>query len=211
MGRRTSYWLLFLFLYGLFFWWYTSFDGPMTDEEISDALQALEEIGVDDYQRRTLEHFMRTDTGNDFIMVNLIDLNETPPELPATGPDAKPMDLMSHYMEHMYLAQLKRASHPVFFGQVFSDAVDLSGIESAEHWELAAQFRYRSRRDVVAIIADPGFHERHDYKIAALSKTIAVPVEPSLNPGDFRFIIALVLFSLFALIDLFLLRSGKVT
>ena len=35
--------------------------------------------------------------------------------------------MMNHYMEHMYIAQLKRASHPVFFGQAVADAMDISG------------------------------------------------------------------------------------
>jgi len=149
---------------------------------------------------------MRSDTGDDFIMVNLIDLNESPRELTATGPDAGPMELLNYYMEHMYPAQFKRASHPIFFGRAVADALDISGVEGASHWDQGALFRYRSRRDIIAIVINPAFNERHEYKMAALTKTIAFPVEPVLNPGDIRIVFGLLLFSLSALLDMLFFR-----
>jgi hypothetical protein len=52
--------------------------------------------------------------------------------------------------------------------------------------------RYRSRRDIMEIITDPRFAERHEYKVGGLLKTIAVPTEPTLNPGDPRLLLGLV-------------------
>lgn len=201
--KRFFLWITGLVIYSLFFIWYTNLDGPMTDDEIDAVLLRVEQSGRSPQSIRNLEHFMRTDTGNDFIMVNLLDMNESPPELPATGPGAGPMDLINHYMEHMYPAQFKRASHPIFFGRAVADAMDISGIEGADHWDQGALFRYRSRRDVIAIATDPAFGERHEYKMAALTKTIAFPVESILHPGDARILIALLLFSIFALMDMF--------
>jgi hypothetical protein len=63
-------------------------------------------------------------------------------------------------------------------------------------------FRYRSRRDVLEISMDPRFSERHEYKTAALDKTIAYPVEAILYPNDLRILLALILFSLVSLVDL---------
>ncbi|MFP6807443.1 MAG: hypothetical protein VB957_09700 [Pseudomonadales bacterium] len=206
---RTFFWLIAIATYLVFFSWYTSFEGPLTDEEIETILHKLEADGSALKDLRTLEHFMRSDTGDEFIMVNLLDLNETPVTLPATGPGATAMELMDHYMEHMLSAQLIRASHPVFFGRAVADAMDLEGIDGAEHWEVAALFRYRSRRDLIAIIIDPVFFERHDYKMAALTKTIAVPVEPVLNPFSMRFIAAMLIFSVFALIDMLIFRRSR--
>ena len=207
--NRLYLWVLGVGLYTLFFIWYTNFDGPLREGEIEVVLEDLKQNGSSQEEIKNLEHFMRTDTGNDFIMVNLLDMNESPPTLPATGPGAGPMDLINHYMEHMYLAQFERASHPVFFGRAVADAMDLSGITGAEHWDQAALFRYRSRRDVIAIATDPVFDERHEYKMSALTKTIAFPVEPVLNPGDFRVLVALLLFSIFALIDLLTFSRRK--
>lgn len=203
MKGRLYLWLGVAVIYALFFIWYTNTDGPMREDEINDVLSRVKQSGRSAEAIKTLEHFMRTDTGNDFIMVNLLDMNESPPELPATGPGAGPMELINHYMEHMYPAQFKRASHPIFFGRAVADAMDLSGIEGAQHWDQGALFRYRSRRDVIAIATNPAFSERHEYKMAALTKTIAFPVEPMLNLGDIRILIGLLLFSIFALIDMF--------
>ena len=204
--RRQIFWLLGAVIYGIFFSWYTNFDGAMTEQEINAALARSEEQGRSQESLAVLEHFMRSDTGNDFIMVNLLDMNESPPDLPATGPNANPMSLMGHYMEHMYPAQMMRASHPIFFGSAVANAMDLSGIEGAGNWDKGALFRYRSRRDIIAIATDPAFDERHDYKMAALTKTIAFPVEPELHPGDARVLIGLLLFSIFSLLDMMLFR-----
>jgi len=106
----------------------------------------------------------------------------------------------------MYPAQFKRASHPIFFGRAVADAMDISGVEGANHWDQGALFRYRSRRDIIAIATNPAFNERHDYKMAALTKTIAFPVEPVLNPGDARIVFGLLLFSIFSLLDMLLFR-----
>ena len=204
--KRSYIWITGFVLYVLFFSWYTSFEEPMTEKEISVVLERAKSLGRSEQNLATLENFMRTDTGNDFIMVNLLDMNESPPELPATGPGASASDLIAHYMEHMYPAQFKRACHPVFFGQSVSNALDLSGIEGAAHWDQGALFRYRSRRDVIEIATNPAFNERHDYKMAALTKTIAVPVEPLLHTGDARVLMALLLFSISSLIDMLIFR-----
>ena len=204
--KRSNLWLLALLLYALFFSWYTSFDGPMQDDEITAVLAQAKANGRSLESLKTLEHFMRSDTGRDFVMVNLLDLNESPPVLPATGPGAEPMQLINYYMEHMYPEQFKRACHPIFFGRAVADAMDISGIDGASHWDQGALFRYRSRRDVIAIATNPAFDERHDYKMAALTKTIAFPVEPVFYPGDFRILFGLLLFAIIATLDILVYR-----
>ena len=204
--NRFYFWFTAALLYVFFVVWYTNFDGPMQEDEIAEVLKEARASGRSVQSLKTLEDFLRTDTGNDFIMVNLLDMNESPPDLPATGPGADPMQLINHYMEHMYPAQFKRASHPIFFGRAVADAMDISGVEGANHWDQGALFRYRSRRDIIAIATNPAFNERHDYKMAALTKTIAFPVEPVLNPGDARIVFGLLLFSIFSLLDMLLFR-----
>lgn len=73
-------------------------------------------------------------------------------------------------------------------------------------WTQGALLRYRSRRDVLTISMDPRFSERHEYKMAALNKTIAYPVEAILYPNDLRILLALILFSLVSLVDLVVYR-----
>ena len=48
---------------------------------------------------------------------------------------------------------------------------------------------------------NPATSERHEYKLAALEKTIAFPVAPRLFFSDLRLLLALALLALVGLID----------
>jgi len=73
-----------------------------------------------------------------------------------------------------------------------NDSMDLVGIENAEVWETAALFRYKSRRAFLEIVTHPHMNSKHKYKIAALEKTIAFPVETQLYLGDPRLLLGLI-------------------
>jgi hypothetical protein len=53
--------------------------------------------------------------------------------------------------------------------------------------------RYRSRRDMVEIAGNSEFQGSHEFKIAAMAKTIAFPLDPWLSLGDPRLLFALIL------------------
>ena len=178
--------------YLLFCFWYTNTGGPLTSAEVDAHLAQLKKGGGAPQNLRAVEDFMRRDTGSQFVMVNLIDLNPTPPNLPATGPDPDPMALVDHYMAHMYPTMFLRASHPIYLAPVQASAMDLLNAPGASDWTQTALMRYRSRRDIMEIITDPRFSERHDYKLGAMLKTIAIPTEPSFNLGDPRLLLGLI-------------------
>jgi hypothetical protein len=193
MKTRVWLWLLPGVLYALFWFWYTPQGGPLTAAEIERYVAAFETSGVSPERLARLRRFMEEDSGGQFIMVNVIDMVAEPAELPATGPGASADELLDHYMEHMYPELLRRASHPVFAGAVVGTALDLAGIDGAESWTRVALMRYRSRRDMLEIATNPAFGDRHDYKLAAMDKTIAIPVETQLYLSDPRALLALVL------------------
>lgn len=196
-------------LYVLFWAWYSNLAGPIDDTTRSNLLARFEALGYDAARLANVDRFMREDDGRQFIMVNVLDLAESPPALAATGADAPAEALIGHYMEHMYPALLGRACHPVFWGRAVFDALDLAGIDGAEHWDQAALMRYRSRRDALEIAADPAFAERHDYKIAALDKTIAYPVAAGLFLGDMRLWLAILLLVWTLIVELALARRVR--
>ena len=182
-------------VYALFFLWYTNLSGPMSDQEIDEAIIGLRANGMAENNIEHWERFMRSDTGDQFIMLNNIDMNPSPPKMPDTPEGATAQELMDVYMEHMYSEQFKRACHPVFFGEVVHETLDITGIENARSWTHGALFRYRSRGDLLQIALNPNSKDRHEYKIAALTKTIAYPIEPTIYPSDARFILFLILLS----------------
>lgn len=123
----------------------------------------------------------------------------------ATGGESadgeSPAQLMDRYMAHMLPEMLKRASHPALVGAAVFQAMDLAGIEGAEHWGSVGLVRYRSRRDLLEIALDPVFNDKHRFKVASLEKTVAVPMAPDLYFGDLRLLLLLVLLSLTGLAD----------
>ena len=177
-------WLAFCF-------WYTNTAAPFTPDEIEDLEMRLAQGGAPAESVERIKRFMAEDEGDQFLMVNLLHM--------ASTPDAD--ESMGRYMAHMLPAMLKRASHPMFSGAVVADAMDLAGIEGAEAWSSVGVVRYRSRRDLMAIATDPAFGGEHDFKLAALAKTIAVPVEPGIYLSDLRVLLLLVLLAVVGLVN----------
>lgn len=204
MSLRKWLWGLSLSIWLLFTVWYTDFGGPLTDSEIRQGLQNLSVRGGSPELAKELVAFLKNDSGDQFIMVNNLQLNPDPPPMPGFAEGGTAAEYTDHYMEHMYVQLLKRASHPVFVATGQGFVADITGIdrESASGWDSAALFRYRSRRSFLEIITHPEMGDRHDYKIAALNKTIAYVVEPVFYLSDLRFILLLILGLLTALIDI---------
>lgn len=204
MAGRKLLWLTPAAIWLLFTYWYTDFGGPLTQEEIAVGLQEVKSLGYDAETIAQLETFLRNDTGRQFLMVNNIDMNDNPPQMPGFGPDATASDYVDHYMEHMFPQLLKRASHPIFLSAGVNYVSDVTGVgdAAASGWDSAALLRYRSRRSFLEIVAHPTLQGRHDYKIAGMSKTIAYAVEPTIYVSDLRLVLLLVFGLMTALLDI---------
>ena len=82
----TRVWLVLFLVYSAFFSWYTSFGGPLTTEEIAQYRGVVEEISDGNPERIAVwQHFMQTDTGDDFGMISVANLNETPTQIEGVG------------------------------------------------------------------------------------------------------------------------------
>ena len=209
MTARRKLWLSSFVLYALFFSWYTDFGGPLTEAEIQAFIAKTEyrDLGGAPSARGALLEFLRNDTGQQFLMLNAVDLAKDPPQMEGAPPDADAQTLIDLYMEHMIPALLSRASHPVVVGKSVADSLDLLGIEGAEAWSDGAIMRYRSRRTLIDIIGNPEFYARHDFKLAGLEKTIAYPIEPRIYLGDLRLVLGLLMLTITALLDARLARK----
>ena len=191
-------WASLFIVYGLFFTWYTDFGGKLSDDEIKFYYSKFESNALKDGRvlepriMKLLQKFMEEDSGKQFLMVNVIDMSENPIFPDGTVSEESSDNLMNEYMEHMYGEVLKRASHPAFIGSAVNGSMDLVGIENAEVWETAALFRYKSRRAFLEIVTHPDMNSKHKYKIAALEKTIAFPVETKLYLGDPRLLLGFI-------------------
>ena len=206
MTKRKLLWLAPTALYLLFVAWYTDFGGPLSDEEVDTFVATLQARDADPQTVAKIEGFLRDDSGRQFLMLNAIDMSDNPPDVEGAAAGESADQLMARYMEHMIPELLKRACHPVILGNAAYTAIDLVGIEGAEQWTMGAFFRYRSRRSFMEIVSNPAIVDKHAFKLAALDKTIAYPVETTLYLGDLRLILGLLLLSITALLDIALFR-----
>jgi hypothetical protein len=208
--KRLLVWGIPAFLYAVFVFWYTDFGGPLSEVEISSYLEKFEAQGAPVEMRERIQHFMETDSGRQFLMLNVIDFSEDPPDVPGAEPGETAEQLMARYMEHMYVELFQRACHPVIMGYAVHEAMDLVGVDelaTAERWDMAAFMRYRSRRTFMEIVTHPEIRGRHTFKVAALDKTIAYPIETEINLGEPRILLGLLLLSLAAILDLAIVRK----
>jgi len=177
--------------------------GKLSQEEIQIFIKKHEQNIINDgvspdseeFQLRIdlLKRFMEEDNGKQFIMVNNIEMNKNPGDVVGANPGESADQLMSRYMEYMWPNLLKRASHPIFMSNAVYQSMDLVGIEGAETWDQAALMRYKSRRTMMEIVTNPNMMNRHGFKIAALQKTIAYPVEPFGFYSDMRLIFGMLI------------------
>ncbi len=210
--RRILIWALPTLVYAAFVGWYTDFGGPLRDDEIAIYLERFEALGFSQARRDRIGRFMQADTGRQFLMLNAIDYADDPPDVEGAEPGESATELMNRYMEHMYAELFSRACHPTVIGDAVFPALDMVGVEAldtAERWDMGALFRYRSRRTFLEIVTNPETLGRHEFKIAALDKTIAYPIETQLNLGDPRVSLGLLLLSAAALGDLLTTRAGS--
>jgi hypothetical protein len=182
-------------IYAVFFGWYTSFGGPLTDAEIASYMTRLESLEPPPPPERVamLRKFLEEDTGDDFVMINVIDMYDTPLQVEGVEPGESSGDVLAKYMAYMTPALFARACHPVLYGRAANDAMDLMNADGMEQWSTGAGMRYRSRRDMLEITSNPAFGGSHEFKVAAMRKTIAFPVDPWFQLGDPRLVLALLL------------------
>ncbi len=201
MSPTTRTWLALFLLYTCFFAWYTSFGGPLSDEEIAYYRSVVEEVAEDPERVKVWVQFMESDTGDDFAMLNAIDLRETPEQVDGVEPGETSQQVLDKYTRPFLGKALLSAAHPAMMGWAAGPAMDVWGIEGANNWDQGGLVRYRSRRDLMeqlVTIRDLGDSNIHSFKIAAMEKTVAYPLDPWFQLGDPRFVLAL----LFAVVGL---------
>jgi hypothetical protein len=184
-------WTALAVLYALFFSWYTSFGGPLTPEEITSYRAVLAERDGDAERLAVWTHFMETDTGDDFVMFNALDLRDTPQPVEGVEPGETSADVMSKYTTPFMAKAMRNGAHPVFYGNAAAPAMDIWGIEGANDWTTGGLVRYRSRRDLLEQATSIGPSGIHEFKIAALEKTVAYPLDPFFYAGDPRLLLGL--------------------
>jgi hypothetical protein len=181
----ATIWGLAALAYGLFLLWYVGLGGKLGADEIERACANVRSIdpGREALMRRVFE----TDDGREFFMVNLLQLHRLP-----SGATA--VDVLLKYQKPFMAEMIKRAGHPIAMCRAASPAVECWGLDNAEDWDAAVLVRYRSRRDLAAILATPMFRTQHPFKLEAVRKTFAFVGDPArIIVGGPKLVVPLVL------------------
>ena len=153
-------------------------------------------------ERSAFEAFMDADDGRSFYMINLMEYRPQAIYPEGRLPDGTPPGQMTGreagraYYRVVVPALLKRGSYPVLVSETLQTL--LSAGAGTDFFEQLAVVRYRSRRDLLEMVASPAFLAGVPHKWASLEKTVVVPSRLMLLV-DLRTLVPLVLLVLYAL------------
>lgn len=181
------FWFVALLAYLLFRLWYDSWRGPMSAGEVDAFMAAMAARAATDHAsannpelRSIIEKFLRADDGREFVMLNLVKVAGQAPD-PVTGTMTDGRDLMQRYSKPFIKALFARGGHPAYIARPAGGYVDAWNVEADPGWSIVGLMRYRSRRDMAALVVDPRFAEIHPYKIASTPVTFSFPTAPMLR------------------------------
>lgn len=171
----------------VFYAWHIPLRGPLTNAEI-DAFMATQAAtgGTDWTDEAAFEAFLRNDDGRPFVMINLMEYRETAEysEEYATSTEMTGAEAGALYGRAVLPQLLLRGSYPVARATRYNTIINSVG-ENAGKFESFAMVRYRSRRDLIDMLASDAFNEANFHKWASLENTL---VSPSNNSASFKFI-----------------------
>jgi len=201
LGGVGKIWIMVAIVYGLFSLWYFNWSGPIAASEIESYMAAFHSAeGNQHTEAQTFRAFLEQDDGNEFAMLNLVQLQDGEVVHPLTGEPTSSSEVLSEYFGPFSLALLKRGGHPVFQAQTVGGNVDSWNAPNNVDFGVTAMMRYKSRRDLVELVIDPAFADGHIYKLAAIERTISYPtqvmVSTSLRPPVAVLLVLLLLGSL---------------
>lgn len=172
--------ILLALVYGLFLLWHE----PWLVRRLRPG-EAVELLGgaYDDLspaERERFAAFMDADDGRPFCMVNLLEYRDRADYRPGTALNGStPTGIISGrdagwlYARAVLPELLKRGCYPVFLAGKLADF--LAAGPGSDFFTDVAIVRYRSRRDLLSLIASPAFRHAVPHKWASLERTVAVP------------------------------------
>ena len=182
VGGVGKIWLLVSILYGLFSLWYFNWSGPIAASEIDYYMASFENAeGNEHTDAQTFRTFLEQDDGDEFVMLNLVQLHDGEVDHPVSGERAPASEVIGEYFGPFSLALFKRGGHPVFQARTVGGNIDSWNAEHHLGFSTTAMMRYKSRRDLVELVLDPAFADGHIYKLAAIERTISYPTQVSFS------------------------------
>lgn len=124
-----------------------------------------------------LRRFLEEDDGREFVMLNLVKIEPGMVPDPITAELRPGAEMMRRYSDPFVKALVARGGHPGMVGHKVGPYVDAWNVEGDPGWTLFGLMRYRSRRDMIRLAADPRFAEIHPYKLLGIPTTFSFPTQ----------------------------------
>lgn len=168
-------WIVAGLAYFFFVAWYFNWKGPMTPDEIDAFIPQIGEGSATDPD--IIRTFLEEDDGKAFVMLNLVRFHPGQVAHPETGEMMSGPELVQGYFGPFTKAMLKRGGHPVLVTRKRGGYIDSWNTAADEGFHIVGAMRYRSRRDLVALVSDPRFSDGHKFKMAAIDGTTSFPTQ----------------------------------
>ncbi|MCB2058203.1 MAG: hypothetical protein H6916_11740 [Novosphingobium sp.] len=166
-----------LLLYALFRLWYDNWRGPLSTAEIDAFMAEVRGRFSGSNDPAVLRAFLEADDGKEFVMLNLVKVAQGKVADPVTGELVDGSTMMRRYSDPFVRRLLRRGGHPGMVGRKVGPYVDAWNVEADPGWSLFGLMRYRSRRDMIAMVRDPLFAEVHPYKLLGIPTTFSFPTQ----------------------------------
>lgn len=176
-------WGFALLAYALFLAWYVNWRGPLSKAEVQSFLADLIATGLEMDGRNdpaTLQAFFEADDGREFFMLNLVRFAPGDIPDPESGAPKPARQVMEGYTRMFLPALFARGGHPAIAARKIGGYFDAWGVEADPGWSIIGYMRYRSRRDLAALVLDPRFAGAHEFKFAAMPQTYSFPTKPQI-------------------------------
>lgn len=196
-------------LYLAFVAWYGGRGKPLTQAEIDElfatiAERASLEPNPDGHLRDHLRTLVASDDGREFYMVNLIRYRAQAQYPPGYDFPGNALDADLRYGRAIMPYLLGRGGMPVFLGDVQGRFLHEAGDQD---WHRVAIVRYRSRRDLLEMVAALAGRNVAVHKWASIEKTQVFPVKPLFSFVAVRGFVAVLLIGLGLLVHMALRRA----
>lgn len=200
-----------LALWAAFVLWYGGRGAPLTPAE-TDALfariaeRASQEPNPDGHLRDHLRALAAQDDGNEFFMLNLIRYRPQAQYPPGHDYPGTALDADARYSRAIIPRLLRHGGVPVFLGTVQGRFLDEPG--DTVDWQRVVLVRYRSRRDLLEMVAELAGRDVAVHKWASIEKTQVFPVAPLFSFVAVRGTVAALLLGLGLALHLALRRAA---
>jgi hypothetical protein len=121
--------------------------------------------------------FLEADDGQEFFMFNLVRIAPGDIPDPVSGAPRPARQVMEGYTRVFLPALFARGGHPAIAARKVGGYFDARGVEADPGWSIIGYMRYRSRRDLAALVVDPRFAGAHEFKFAAMPQTYSFPTQ----------------------------------